>query len=103
MIRTAEILGPKAEQPMCPYDGPLVVFEAGHAILPHPHGEMTMVPIRDGIHLAWTKTPELGGITMFWFAGQDADVGFATSLTREGLRAIIRDLKSIEAQLDVSA
>jgi hypothetical protein len=57
------------------------------------------VPVGSGLSLAWAPAPELGGIATVWFLADRHDIGFSALLTRPGLQALIRDLKSIDEQL----
>lgn len=102
----AEILPPPTR--FAQMQGPLIVRRTGRgpsAITTHPRGGSVVVPLEQGVDVAWTPTPELApeGVTLALFGGDRGDVGFATSLSRRGLQALIRDLKSIDAQLDEPA
>lgn len=99
----AEILPPPTR--FAQMQGPLLVRQTVRgtsAITTHPRGGDVVVPLERGVAVAWTPTPELApeGVTLALFGGDRGDVGFATSLSRRGLQALIRDLKSIDTQLD---
>ena len=102
----AEILPPATR--FAQMQGPLLVRQTAHgaaAITTHPRGAHVAIPLERGVHVAWAATPELApeGVTLALFGGDRGDVGFATALSRRGLQALIRALKSIEAQLDEAA
>jgi hypothetical protein len=74
-----------------------------------PHGFFpelaVMMPICRGLGFGWTAAPEVGGILISIFGGnpdEPTDEALATTLSRDGLRALIAGLKSIDKQLGPS-
>jgi hypothetical protein len=92
---TATILPPEGAFPPCAV--PIVVVD-DHALVPHPLDGHVAVALREGVHIAWAPVAG-GGVLLPMFFGRDAALGVAVSMTRDGFRAMIADLQSIEAQL----
>jgi hypothetical protein len=96
----AEILPPEGS--LRPFDGPLILVgdeRDYRVIIPDPSGNLASVPLREDLHLGWTYEERLGGAILCLFAGHAADAGFAVKCSREGVRELIADLQSIDAQL----
>lgn len=87
-------------QLMPPLRDALIVTEDARCIVPDPRGGIAIVPIGTGLALGWTPTPEFGGVTLVAFTAIGPDAGFATTVTRPALRALIADLQAIDAQLE---
>lgn len=97
MTATApEILPP--EGAFAPMPTAIAFPELGVAAVPHPAGGATSVELRDGLHLAWAPTEE-DKVLLALFAGRRAEIGFAVTSSHQGLRELIADLQSIDAQL----
>lgn len=97
MITVAEILPPEPARP--PMPGPLIVTDSGHGVLLQPDGSYALTRIEQGITMGWMDI----GPGAILLAIRDAHClapGIATTLTRPGLKGLIADLQSIDAQLD---
>lgn len=93
-----EILPPEGD--FAPFAGPLIVTECAlgtAAYIPHPSGAATLVPIRDGLQLAWTPIEE-GRVALAMFVGAESDFGMVAMMSLTGLGEHIADLQSIHAQ-----
>lgn len=90
--------GPSVRPPL---DGPLLVLETGHVILPSMRGgdAFEITRLEQGLSLGWKPTPELGGLVLAISDGNAQTPMLATLITRSGLQRLIEDLKSIDAQL----
>jgi len=75
------------------------IVTGSHAHVAHPLGGHARVALRDGLHLAWAPMLLQRRALLVLFAGAEADAGVATTLSREGLRRLIADIQSIDAQL----
>tara|TARA_R110000868_G_scaffold111222_5_gene300444 strand:- start:1348 stop:1716 length:369 start_codon:yes stop_codon:yes gene_type:complete len=94
----------RSDPPLAPMATPLIVTNHGYAWFPHPFvpGAMKETPICHGIGICWANTSELGGAVIHLVGGNDAaptDEGLAIFISREGIRGLIRDLQSIDAQM----
>lgn len=88
-----------------PMDTPILLSDRGTVFVPHSFyaGVSTELPLSRGTALAWAPFPEVDG-TLLVFAGgnpaEPTDESIAVTVSRVGLRALIRDLQSIDRQLD---
>lgn len=95
---TVQILDP-VRRP-APMQGPLLVDVLGRALLPHPAGGRRFVELRQGLTLGWMPIPKQPAVLLS-IADMDCRAEpLATTLTRAGLRGLIADLQSIDAQLE---
>jgi len=88
--------------PMAP---PLLISINGKSWFPDPFipGAFRLSRISIGLAMGWADAPELGGVVLNFVGGNledPTDENVAVSLSREGLRNLIRDLVSIDAQLE---
>ncbi|MCP3729290.1 hypothetical protein M9978_02515 [Sphingomonas sp. MG17] len=77
----------------------LVGPEDGRCVVTNPSGFSAIAPIGRGIALAWAPAPELGGVALSQFIALGPDRGIVTIVSRPGLKRLIADLQSIDAQL----
>lgn len=97
-MMVAEILPPEpADAPLKPWANGVVV-EPPMIAVPHPCGAITVVEMRDGLHLAWARTCDDRALLCL-FAGDRADIGFSVTCTVQGIDDLIGDLSSIREQL----
>ena len=87
-----------------PFAGPILIDDFGNGYFPHAFlaGAATALPICRGLAKGWAPAPEIGGVLLAMFAGnpdEPTDEALATLLSRDGLRALIADLQSIDQQL----
>ncbi|MDQ2736993.1 MAG: hypothetical protein M3Y55_18835 [Pseudomonadota bacterium] len=92
--------------PFAPIGTPVVVDERGYAWLPGPYGSGCKIGsyVHAGVRMGWTPVPELHGLLLIQLGGRASDSAFEEEgltafLTRDGLRRLIVDLQSIDAQL----
>ncbi|WP_051768205.1 hypothetical protein [Sphingobium sp. DC-2] len=102
-FRNGEV-GNVADHPTAPFPAPILVNDRGEGFFPHAFcaGEVMLMPVCRGLAMGWAAAPEVGGALLSIFAGNpDAptDESVATLLSRDGLRALIADLQSIDRQL----
>lgn len=105
---TAELLPPIGAEPLAPVPMQILVNENDVAWIPHAFadGWLTAQRVTRGIGLAWTPAPEVDGVLLMIAGGnpdQPTDENVTAFISRKGLRQIIADLQSIDAQLAVSA
>lgn len=98
-----EILPPIGAEPLAPMRDPVLVSDRGDAWMPHPfyRGMRTLLPLCEGIALAWAPCAPASGILLsLWGGNPDnpSDEAIACTISRNGLRALIRDLQSIDQQ-----
>ncbi|WP_236576306.1 hypothetical protein [Sphingobium sp. S8] len=91
-------------EPSAPFAGPILIDDFGNGYFPHAFmpGTATALPICRGLAKGWAPAPEVGGVLLAIFAGnpdEPTDEAVATLLSRDGLRALIADLQSIDQQL----
>ncbi|MDX3908875.1 MAG: hypothetical protein QHC67_03555 [Sphingobium sp.] len=92
----------RAFPPMPP---PLLISCDGKGWFPDPFMPCAfrLTTICAGLAMGWAEAPELGGAVLNFVGGNEnnpTDEAVAVTLTREGLRNLIRDLVSIDAQLE---
>ena len=91
-----------------PIGVPVVVDGRGYAWLPVPGGQDVVGwHLKPGLRVAWAPLPGNTGALLHMLAGIVDDPayetdGLAITLTRDGLRRLIADLQSVEAQLEVA-
>ncbi|OJY68674.1 MAG: hypothetical protein BGP16_05410 [Sphingobium sp. 66-54] len=103
-----EVLPPEDGDRLPPIPYPILIAENGNGWIPHAFNPGIHVcrPVVRGIGLAWTPAPEVGGLLLCIAGGnprQPTDEAVATFISRKGLREIIADLQSIDAQLEEPA
>ena len=90
--------------PHAPFVGPILVNDRGEGFFPHAFcpGEVAVLPICRGLATGWTTASDVDGVLLALFAGnpdEPTDESMATLLSRDGLRALIAGLQSIDEQL----
>lgn len=101
------LLGPLVNLPgdAQPLPAPVLLSDRGTVFAPHAFyaGVSAELPLSRGMALHWTPFPEIDGALLFFAGGNPAeptDESIAVTVGRDGLRALIRDLQSIDRQLD---
>jgi len=94
---------PLAARELPPLSTPVLLDETGSAWIPHAWraGCFTYTPICEGIGAAWTPVPEIGKVLLAFAGGNPfapTDEAIAIVLSRDGLRELIADLRSIDRQ-----
>ena len=92
-------------EPHAPFSSPIMVNDRGEGFFPHGfYPELAvMMPICRGLGFGWAAAPEVGGVLLSIFGGnpdEPTDEALAAALSREGLRALIAGLQSIDKQLE---
>lgn len=91
--------------PIAPFPGPVIINDWGEVFVPHAFfpRSVTSLPLCRGAALGWAPFPEVGGVLLAVFGGNPdapSDESMAVALSRDGLRALIADLQSIDEQLE---
>lgn len=99
----AEILPPLDGPP--PMEHAVFIDDAHRAWVPHPFlpDARRALPLRSGLAMGWTPFPEArGALVALWAGNQDSpsEQAIAVALSREGLKAFIADLQSVDRQLE---
>lgn len=105
-VEVANAPGPIAPfpGPIAPFPDPVVINDWGHVFVPHAFFPRSVIslPLCRGAALGWTPFPEVAGVLLAIFGGNPdalSDESMALTLSRDGLRALIADLQSIDDQL----
>lgn len=101
------ILPPIEEASCAPMASPILHLDDGTAWVPSAFvaGVYGNVPICAGLAMGWQPVREVGQIVLVFQGGNPAaptDEIVAAALSRAGLRAMIRDLQSIDRQWDAA-
>ncbi|MEO7467384.1 MAG: hypothetical protein ABIV36_10245 [Sphingobium limneticum] len=97
------ILPPLGEEPLAPMASPIMHLDDGTAWVPNAFvaGAYGNVPICVGGAMGWQPVQEVEQIVLVFQGGNPtAPTGeiVAAALSRRGLRALVRDLQSIDRQ-----
>lgn len=89
-----------------PLPHPVLLTDHATVYVPHPFypGSVTELPLSRGTALAWAPFLDVDGALLVIGGGnpiQPTDEAIAVTLSRAGLDALIRDLKSIALQLEL--
>lgn len=102
------LLGPivNREDDGCPpMQAPVLHTDDGTAFVPHAFdfARSVELPLARGVGLAWAPCPPIDGALLIMAGGnlaEPTDDAIAITLSRAGIRALIRSLQSIECQLE---
>ncbi|HKY80850.1 MAG TPA: hypothetical protein VJM09_05190 [Sphingobium sp.] len=105
-FRAPEVAAPAG--PIAPFPDPLLLNDWGEVLVPHAFfpWSHTSLPLSRGLAMGWAPFAAVDGALIAFFGGNpDAptDESIAVSLSRDGLRALIRDLQAIDQQLEGEA
>jgi hypothetical protein len=100
----AEILPPEAHDALPPISAPVLLGSDGRGWIPHAHrpGMYVEREVAIGIGLAWTPVAEAGRVLLCLAGGNPrnpSDEALTVLVSRQGLREMIADLRSIDDQL----
>lgn len=90
--------------PHAPFPDPILINDHGEGFFPQAFwpGTVAVLPICRGLATGWAAAPEVEGVLLALYAGnpdEPTDESMATLLSRDGLRALIAGLQSIDEQL----
>lgn len=96
---------PGDREPLEKMSAPVLLDGAGYAWIPDAHrsGAYQHREVCNGIAIAWAPVPEIERVLLCLAGGHPldpSDEALTVLITRTGLREIIADLQSIDAQLD---
>ena len=99
------ILPPLDDEAFAPMASPILHLDDGTAWVPNAFvaGAYGNLPLCAGVAMGWQPVPEVDRIILVFQGGNAAaptGESVAAALSRPGLRAMIRDLQSIDRQWD---
>lgn len=95
---------PVASGTVPPIATPILHTDYSTVFVPHGHypGMAAELPLSQGLGLAWVPCAEVAGVLLVLWGGNPddpTDEAIAVTLSRAGMRALIRDLTSIDQQM----